>query len=116
MTQKLYFNGVNGATGNYGMPPISVTELTDHILQSRTQLNQRLHDIAEELNNKIVNENKIIAFVDLLMRAMISLTGKNMPRDVLLEGVAAKLMGILLEKNEIFPGDVREFATLLKQQ
>ena len=116
MTQKIYFNGVNGATGNYGMPPIPLTELTDHILQSRTQLNQRLHSIAAELNNKIVNENKIIAIVDLLMRAMLSLTGKNMPKDALLEGMAAKLMGILLEKNVVFPGDVQEFASLLKQE
>lgn len=116
MTQKLYFNGVNGATGSYGMPPMSVTALTDHILHSRTQLAQRLHNIELELNNKIANENKIITIVDLLMRAMISLTGKNIPEDALLEGMAAKLMAVLLEKNEVLPGDIHEFAALLKQQ
>ena len=116
VTQKLYFNGVNGATGRYGLPPMSVTALTDHIMQNHVNLAQRLHSIEQELNNKMANENKIITIVDLLMRIMISLTSKNMPEDALLEGLAAKLMAILLEKNAVLPGDIQEFATLLKQQ
>ena len=33
MTQKLYFNGINGATGSYGISPVSVPELVEHILE-----------------------------------------------------------------------------------
>ncbi len=116
MTQKLYFNGVNGATGSYGLPPMTVTALTDHILHNRIKLAQRLHNIELELNNKIANDNKIITIVDLLMRIMISLTSKNMPEDALLDALAARLMAVLLEKNDVLPGDIHEFAALLKQQ
>jgi len=116
MTQKLYFNGVNGATGSYGLPPMTVTALTDHILHNRIKLAQRLHNIELELNNKIANDNKIITIVDLLMRIMISLTSKNMPEDALLDALAARLMAVLLEKNDVLPGDIHEFAALLKQE
>jgi len=27
MTDKLYFNGINGATGDYDLPPMTPTEL-----------------------------------------------------------------------------------------
>jgi hypothetical protein len=116
VNQKLYFNGVNGTTGSYGLSPMSVTALTNHILHNRVKLLQRLYSIEQELNNKITNDDKIVTIVDLLMRMVISLTNKNMPEDILLEGLAAKLMSILLEKNDVHPGDIKELATILKQQ
>lgn len=116
MVEKVYFNGINGKTGRYGLPPMSVTALADHILRDRIKLLKRLQNIELELNNKITNENKIVIIVDLLMRIVISLIDKNMPQEALLEGLAAKLMGILLEQNDILPGDIQEFATILKAQ
>ena len=34
MTRKLYFNGINGSTGAYGLAPMTDEELSDHILDT----------------------------------------------------------------------------------
>ncbi|MDF1514268.1 MAG: hypothetical protein P1S60_10715, partial [Anaerolineae bacterium] len=116
MSDKLYFNGVNGTTGGYGLPPMQVSALADHILQDRQQISRRLHDIEEELNSKYANDNKIISVVDLLIRMVLSLTEKNIHEDLVLDALATKLMHILLDKNDVLPGDIQEFSSLFKQK
>ena len=34
MTRKLYFNGINGSTGAYGLAPMTDEALSDHILDT----------------------------------------------------------------------------------
>ena len=47
MTRKLYFNGINGSTGAYGLEPMTDEALSDHILETEVEAPDNLKALEE---------------------------------------------------------------------
>jgi hypothetical protein len=53
--EHLYFNGVNGATGRYGLAPRTAEELSNHILGIEEQAPDNLTELKEKLKQDTIN-------------------------------------------------------------
>ncbi|MGC9467373.1 MAG: hypothetical protein ACP5HS_02160 [Anaerolineae bacterium] len=66
MTDKLYFNGLHGLTGRYGLEPMTVEALAHRILADRGDVVEQLRGLQRELAHRALNERKILDIVELL--------------------------------------------------
>lgn len=73
MTEKLFFNGVNGDTGQYGMPPMSAEALADRLLGERYRAVRQRQELQRSLVNRTLNEQKVLDIVACLMEDILAL-------------------------------------------
>ena len=71
VTEMLYFNGVNGETGHYGLQPMSAEALVDHVLKDRYSATRQLQDLQRELIDRTLNEQKVLDIVASLVQDVL---------------------------------------------
>ena len=118
MTEKLYFNGVNGVTGAYGLQPMTVETLADHVLTDRYDTARQLRELQRELMVRATSERKILSIVEFLAQDILKLLGGQLrPRNVWYVDSAHRLLSILLGgQGKPLAGDVAVLASKLKQE
>ena len=119
MTEKLYFNGVNGATGDYGLSPLAVEAFAGRILGARYAQARQLRDLQRELARHTANDRKLLALVELLATDLVRALDRaaaGAPFDWHRE-TAGEVLSILLgEGAQPRFGDVSILAERLRQQ
>jgi len=71
VTEMLYFNGVNGETGHYGLQPMSAEALVHHVLKDRYSATRQLQDLQRELIDRTLNEQKVLDIVASLVQDVL---------------------------------------------
>jgi len=110
----LYFNGINGATGSYGLEPMTDKTLSDHILGET----DREADKRERIEKKLKRDtaNKIRAIVRLLAESNAQDVKRDAAwRDNWLERLAKELTTQLLGDEHTEPGKLRELSNRLRR-
>lgn len=72
VTERLYFNGINGMTGRYGVQPITVGALARHIVHTRSSMGRQVRALQAELAQRAVSERKILALVEFLATELVA--------------------------------------------
>ncbi|MBN1247090.1 MAG: hypothetical protein JXC32_05490 [Anaerolineae bacterium] len=118
MTEKLYFSGINGATGGYGLAPVTAEALTDRVLADRYNSVRQLRDLQRELSHRAAGERKVLAVVEFLVKDIVGfLKAGGQAPEVWYHESARKLLTILFGgKSQPLPGDVKILADRLKQE
>ncbi len=121
VTEKLYFNGINGATGEYGLRPMTATALAERLLEERFGTARQLRDLERLLTHRTANERKILAIVELLVRDVVAMQrGDDLAsghQDSWFVTMARRILSILFDaSSEPNPGDVEILAAKLRQQ
>lgn len=73
VTDKLFFNGVNATTGQYGLRPMSAEALADHVLSGRYVAARQLQELQRSLIDRTLNEQKILDIVVCLVEDILAL-------------------------------------------
>jgi hypothetical protein len=125
LTDKLYFNGVNGATGAYGLPPMSAEALAERVLRDRYGAMRQLRDLQRELTLRTTHERKILGIVEFLVKDVVGLlcqapaqAGRELElQDAWYRDTASRLLTILFAgQGRPLPGDVQVLAHRLRQE
>ena len=118
MTEILYFNGVNGDTGHYGLQPMSAEALVDHVLNDRYSATRQLQDLQRELIDRTLNEQKVLDIVAFLVQDV--LRSPSQSPDMTADwpnSAARKILAILLGDDATpFVEDVQALAARLAQE
>ncbi|MCU0519276.1 MAG: hypothetical protein MUF84_01085 [Anaerolineae bacterium] len=118
VTEKLYFSGIKGATGGYGLQPVTAEALTERILADRYSVVRQLRDLQRELSHRASGERKVLAMVEFLVKDIVGFlkAGGQAPDTWYIES-ARKLYTILFGgKSQPLPGDVQILADRLRQE
>jgi hypothetical protein len=112
----LYFNGINGTTGTYGLPPMTPQALSDQIQNSSFAEAKRLQELEDKLKQVTTNVKTIVDIVKLLAeRQAQELAGEAAPVGNWLGTFAPKLFETILGKQYVEPGNVLELEIKLRQ-
>ncbi|MBN1247468.1 MAG: hypothetical protein JXC32_07400 [Anaerolineae bacterium] len=97
MTDILFFNGVNGATGQYGLQPMSAEALADRVLSGRYHATRQRQELQRSLIDRTLNEQKVLDIVVCLVEDILSLLdgASGEDRDWA-TGAADRVLSILL--------------------
>ncbi len=118
VTEKLYFSGINGATGGYGLQPVTAEALTERVLADRYSAVRQLRELQRELSHRAAGERKVLAVVEFLVKDILGFlkSGGQAPDSWYSES-ARKLLTILFGgKSQPLPGDVQILAERLRQE
>jgi len=118
VTEILYFNGVNGDTGHYGLQPMSAEALVDHVLNDRYSATRHLQDLQRELIDRTLNEQKVLDIVASLVQDVLRspFQSSDMAADWP-NRAARKILAILLgDDASPFVEDVQALAARLAQE
>jgi hypothetical protein len=125
MSQELlYFNGINGTTGTYGLPPMTPQALSDQIQDSRFAEARRLEELEDKLKQVTANTKTIVEIVRLLAERQAQeltpgksqeLMGEATLASDWLKTFAQKLTETILGKQYVEPGNVLELENKLRQ-
>ena len=58
MSDLLYFNGINGATGSYGLEPMTAESLSNQILDAKFAELDKLKELEAKLKRDTVTEKR----------------------------------------------------------
>jgi hypothetical protein len=117
LTQELYFNGVNGTTGTYGLAPLRVTALARRILEDQYATERRLRRLRQELSRQNDVSQKLLEIIQLLLNHDLELrtAGGNAP-DGDIDVIAAQLLEVVWgEHGTLGAGGVEAFAYRLRR-
>ncbi|MGC9349718.1 MAG: hypothetical protein ACP5JG_16385, partial [Anaerolineae bacterium] len=95
MTQKLYFGGINGSTGAYGLRPMSVVELAERILEDQYATERRVRELRQELSRQSNVSQKLLDMIEILMTDNVRV--RSVPcdeRDDTFASLGAKLLEV----------------------
>jgi hypothetical protein len=117
MSQELlYFNGINGTTGAYGLPPMTPQALADQIQDSSFAETLRLKELEDKLKQVTANTKTLVDIVGLLAkRQALELAGEAVPASDWLKTFARDLTETILGKQYVEPGNVLELENKLRQ-
>jgi len=117
MSQELlYFNGINGDKGTYGLPPMTPQALSDQIQESKFAEDKRLQVLEDKLKQIAANTKTLVDIVRLLAeRPAQELTGAAPPAGDWLKPFAQDLIETILGKQYVEPGNVLELEIKLRQ-
>jgi hypothetical protein len=73
VTDKLFFNGVSSATGQYGLQPMSAEALAEHVLRGRYAVTRQRQDLQRSLIDRTLNEQKILDILACLVEDIVTL-------------------------------------------
>ena len=73
MTDKLFFNGVNAISGCYGLAPMTVTDLAQHVLDGWSARSRQLSALRSDLDRRTANDHKIEDIVRFLATDILRL-------------------------------------------
>jgi HEAT repeat protein len=111
MSQELlYFNGINGATGMYGLPPMTSKELSNHITGDEDATPENLVELKEKLKSdaldKVLGINRTLLSGDNAR----ALEENTAARDVWLETLIQELVAVPIDSinNSISKGLVTQ--------
>ncbi len=118
MTEKLYFSGINGATGGYGLQPATAEALTERVLADRYSAVRQLRELQRELSHRAAGERKVLAMVEFLVKDILSfLRAGGQAPDTWYSESARKLLTVLFGgKSQPLPGDIQILADRLQQE
>lgn len=117
MTDRLYFNGINAATGTYGLKPMTPEDFARRIIADQYHMTERLRVLESELQRHIGSEAKLLALIDLLVQSNLdALTGVVNSQEAWAEGVAQKVLEVLLGSQGVLPGEVDQFVHRLHER
>ncbi len=111
MSQELlYFNGINGATGMYGLPPMTSKELADHITGDEGATPENLAELKEKLKSDALDKVLGINRTLLSGENARALEENTAARDVWLETLIQELVGVPIDSinNSISKGLVTQ--------
>jgi hypothetical protein len=112
----LYFNGVNGDSGTYGLPPMTAQDLSDRILTNSAAEAKRLKDLEDKLRQITANTKTTVDLVRLLAERLAQeLEGTAPPAGDWLGPFAQKLIETILGKQHVEKGNVLELELKLRQ-
>jgi hypothetical protein len=77
VTVKLFFNGVNAASGRYGLAPMTAEDLAHHVLEDWAEAWQQRRHLRGDLERKVTNDRKILAIVKFLTTDVVRLLSEN---------------------------------------
>ncbi len=116
MSDLLFFNGVNGTTGGYGLEPMTAEALSDQILDAQFAESKKLEELEAKLKRDTVNKKKVLQIVKTLSERAIQEPGEKSPsQSEWLEALAEELFTLILESKTAEPGRVRALAGKLEQ-
>jgi hypothetical protein len=113
--ELLYFNGINGATGSYGLKPMTRQALSDHILRETDETESVRR---EQVEGKLKRDtaNKILAIVKLLAESNAQDIERDATwRDNWLERLAQELAAQLLGDEYTQPDQIKELENRLRR-
>jgi len=118
VTEILYFNGVNGDTGHYGLQPMSAEALVVHVLNDRYSATRQLQDLQRELIDRTLNEQKVLDIVASLVQDVLRSPSQSPDMTADWPNRAAhKILAILLgDDASPFVEDVQALAARLAQE
>ncbi|MCJ7550416.1 MAG: hypothetical protein MUQ30_12125, partial [Anaerolineae bacterium] len=118
MTEILYFNGVNGDTGHYGLQPMSAEALVAHVLNDRYSATRQLQDLQRELIDRTLNEQKVLDIVASLVQDVLGSPSQSLDMSADWPNRAArKILAILLgDDASPFVDDVQALAARLAEE
>jgi hypothetical protein len=98
MTDKLHFNGINGATGTYGLKPMTAEDFANHVLDERYAALRQIEALKASLERRFANDDKILDIVELLTQTLVDrLSAQAPPPATWAEDLALRLMRIVLD-------------------
>jgi hypothetical protein len=118
VTGKLFFNGINATSGQYGLSPMTVQELANHVLGDWIGTSQQLLDLRRDLARRTANESKVLAIVEFLVSDIVRLLSEiddSIP-DWYVEAARRMLAILVGDAGAVGPGDVLLLADRLRQE
>lgn len=116
MSALLFFNGINGTTGGYGLEPMTAEALSDQILDAQFAESKKLEELEAKLKRDTVNRKKVLQIVETLaQRAIQEPGGKPVSQSEWLETLAEELFILVTESKTAEPGRVKALANKLEQ-
>jgi len=118
VTELLYFNGVNGDTGHYGLQPMSAEALVDHVLNDRYSATRQLQDLQRELIDRTLNEQKVLDIVAFLVQDVLRSPSRSPDLTADWPNSAARTILTILLGDDATPfvEDVQALAARLTQE
>ncbi len=98
MSQELlHFNGINGATGIYGLPPMTSKRLADHIIGDEDTTPENLAELKEKLKSDTLD--KVLGINNTLLSGdnAQALEESAASRNAWLEALTQKLMELPID-------------------
>jgi len=117
MDEKLYFNGIQGTTGTYAVPPLTAETLAEQILAGKSRAMQDLRTLQRELAHRTSNAEKIVRITRFLTRDIAQAIAARVPlNDTWFTHAAHQILNIVFAGSlATQPGDVRLLAERLSQ-
>jgi hypothetical protein len=116
MIDLLYFNGINGATGSYGLEPMTAKSLSNQILGAKFAELDKLKELEAKLKRGTVNRKKVLQIVEMLAQRAVKDPGKKaVSQNEWLEALAKELFTLIVGDKATEPGHIKELETKLKQ-
>lgn len=117
MDEKLYFNGIQGATGTYAVSPLAVGELVEQILVGKSRAMQDLRTLQRELAHRTSNAEKIVRITRFLTHDIVhAITAHASLGDAWFTHAAHQILTIVFAGSlPLLPGDVRFLSERLSQ-
>jgi hypothetical protein len=77
VTAKLFFNGVNATSGQYGLAPMSIEDLANHVMADWAGTRQQRMQLRKTLERRVANEQKVQAIVEFLVTDIVRSLSEN---------------------------------------
>ncbi len=116
MNDMLYFNGVNGTTGEYGLKEMTSESLAEQIMNAKNADAKKIERLKEKLKKSTQNKKKVLQIVRILAQRALQEAGEeSVPQSKWLKILAGELLASILESKSAEPGRVKTLANKLEQ-
>ncbi|MCP4540080.1 MAG: hypothetical protein GY832_23325 [Chloroflexi bacterium] len=116
MSDLLFFNGVNGTTGGYGLKPMTTESLSDQILNAQFAESKKLKELQEKLKNDKKNKKMVMQIVEVLTKRAVQEPGeKTASQSEWLDALATELFIWITQSKSTESGQVKALAKKLEQ-
>ena len=116
MSDLLYFNGVNGTTGSYGLESMTAESLSDQILDAKYANEKKIEDLEDKLKQTITNRKKVLQIVKILAQRAVREPGEEtVSQNEWLKTLAEELLTVIMESKIAEFGRVKSLTNKLEQ-
>lgn len=98
MTDKLYFNGINGTTGAYGLEPMTAQAFANHVLDEWYAELREVGALKASLEGRVANDRKILEIVEQLVSMLVDQWDAQAPGSrAWSETLASRILSVVID-------------------